>query len=139
MLNESVCIIWAAFEETALSIKHPMHAAATSAVPTRDMVIFPPLSPIRSRPANNKLITFHYSWHPGARRYEKRSGRTKNAIICRWPVCAQSNRERALALLDPEPTPCAERLGRVGTIGAPEKLREAARIAEAVLGGNPGQ
>ena len=85
MLNESVCIIWAAFEETALSIKHPMHAAATSAVPTRDMVIFPPLSPIRSRPANNKLITFHYSWHPGARRYEKRSGRTKNAIICRWP------------------------------------------------------
>jgi hypothetical protein len=35
--------------------------------------------------------------------------------------------------------PCAQRLGRIGAIGAPEKLREPARIAEAVLGGNPGQ
>jgi len=70
-------------------------------------------------------------------RKAKRPDKKRNYL--QVAVCAQSNRGRASALLDPEPAPCAERLGRVGTIGAPEKLREAARIAEAVLGGNPGQ
>ena len=34
---------------------------------------------------------------------------------------------------------CAERLGRIGPIGAPEELRKSARIAEPVLGGNSQQ
>src|SRR5271163_443559 len=77
---------------------------------------------------------------PEAKRYEKRRGQTENARICSGPFLLS----RAAAS---EPQRCspvnsrshAERLGRVGAIGAPEQLREPARVAETVLGGDPRQ